>query len=100
MASADVATAKAKATLINNLIVVSSYKQPDTRCMPRREGTGAEPNQRLECETGELATVIIPRTIGLRCWWLRLQSHPHWAVDTAWDAGELRDGGAGVRLKK
>ena len=31
MASADVATAKAKATLINNLIIVSSYLQPDTR---------------------------------------------------------------------
>jgi hypothetical protein len=35
MASADVVTAKAKATLINNVIIVSSYKRPEGARNPK-----------------------------------------------------------------
>ena len=51
MASADVATAKAKATLIINLIIVSSDKRPSTppmlgdgRAEPNQPGQGGGPN--------------------------------------------------------
>ena len=38
MASADVAMAKAKATLIDNLIIVSTHMRPDTHANPHRGG--------------------------------------------------------------
>ena len=59
MAPADVATAKAKATLIINLIIVSPDKRPDTLQAQGEADEGAKPNQ-PEWRTLWLATVILP----------------------------------------
>ena len=54
MASADVATAKAKATLINDLIIVSSNKRPQRQSGPSVVAPGALHREQLTAMRGGL----------------------------------------------